>query len=194
MPDPRDSNKYFHVDLSGKNTIESDKYLKVVVLDAKNAANQIQDLVEDCSSWDKDVFLKVSNFPDDGTSAPYTNDVVSVIHNIFKSMDGCFDIIINCHHGRNRAIMVTCRLAALIEHGCRGPSREAYQFYQKLCESIYPEYNTEHKETWPKLCNNPFVQEEVFLFHRREGVKYAGLTYGVHIDDPCGSIYVEMRL
>lgn len=185
-----------HVDVSGKNSsIQSTDNLKVVMIDATTASKQTNALIEDCYSWDGCVFLKVCNFPDNLCSAKYTTDIVSIIYKVFNSINNCSDIIINCHHGRNRCIMLTCRVASLIQHGRNEPSREAYRFYQQLCKSIYSDYDPGDMRTWPSLCCNIFVQNEVFLFPRREGLKYPSFSsgVGVHVDNPHGSIFVQKR-
>ncbi len=179
--------KFLHVDVSGlNNNIESTTNLKVLALDA----SQISDYqLEDNLFATKHVLLKFTGFPDDGSSEPHTNALIRFVYNIFCGMGNCSNIIINCKHGKNRSVMIGSRLGALIQHGINKPSREAYSFYQQFCESVSDGYNESDYSTWPKLCNNDFVQNMICKFNRRDGLKFPSAGKGLSVgEDPSGNV------
>lgn len=131
--------KFLHVDVSGlNNNIESTTNLKVLALDA----SEISDYqLEDNLLSNKNILLKITGFPDDESSEPHTDALIRFVYDIFCLMKNCSNIIINCRHGKNRAIMLGARTSALIQHGINEPSREAYCFYQQFCKSVSDGYN-----------------------------------------------------
>lgn len=177
-----------HVDVSGLNRdIESTANLKVLALDA----SEISDYqLEDNLFATKHVLLKFTSFPDDESSKPHTSALIKFVYDIFCHMENCLNITINCRLGKNRAIMLGSRISAFIQHGKNKPSREAYSFYQQFCKSVSDGYNESDYSTWPKLCNNDFVQDMICRFKRRDGPKYPAAGRGFHIgEDPRGNVH-----
>ena len=179
--------KFLHVDVSGlKNNIESTTNLKVLALDAREISDY---QLEDNLFENRHILLKITGFPDDESSKPHTDAIIRFVHDIFCCMKNCSNIIINCRHGKNRAIMLGARLSALIQHGINKPSREAYSFYQQLCESVSDRYSESNYSTWPKLANNDFVQNMICEFDRRDGPKYPAAGRGYHVGaNPRGNV------
>ena len=180
--------KLLRVDLSGQIQIQPTDRIKLLELDARKIETQIDNLIDGTLLWRGDILMRVTRFPDDFSSAGFTDKLVESIHRIFCSMFDCFNIIINCRHGRNRAVMMSARLASLIHHGSNGPSVEAYHYYQHICQSISPGYDVENCNTWPQLCTNDFVQTAIFLPNRRVGGLYPGTSKGFRVENPLGSI------
>lgn len=182
------STRCLYVDVSGsRGDIECTANLTVLALNA----SEISDYqLEDNLFATKHVLLKFTGFPDDRSSEPYTNVLIRFVYNVFCRMGSCSNIIINCKHGKNRCVMLSSRLAALIQHGKNEPSKEAYSFYQQICKSVSDGYNESDPSTWPKLCNNHFVQDMICGFKRRDGIKFPGAGRGFHVgEDPRGYVY-----
>lgn len=180
--------RFLHVDVSGLNTdIESTANLKVLALDA----TEISDYQPEYNSFaTKHLLLKFTGFPDDESSKPHTDSLIRFVYDVFCHMENCSNIIINCRQGKNRCIMLGSRISAFIQHGINKPSREAYGFYQQFCKSVSDGYNESDYSSWPKLCNNDFVQDMICGFNRGDGPKFPAAGRGFHVgEDPRGNVY-----
>jgi hypothetical protein len=188
--DDRQGTKSLRVNLSGVQIQPSaSAHVKLLRLDARRA-NEIGDLLEECIFWRGDILVTVTNFPDEISSAGFTSELVESIYCVFRWMQDCFNIIINCMHGRNRCVSFAARLASRIQDGINEPSKRAYHFYRQICQSVCEEeYEAGDHNTWPHLCTNHFAQSVIYLFPRREGVlRYPRTFQGIRVENPRGSL------
>ena len=186
--DDRQETKSLRVNLSGVEILPS-AHVKLFHINARRIANQIGDMLEECIFWRGDILVTVTNFPDEFSSAGFASELVECIYCVFYRMHNCFNIIINCRHGRNRCVSFAARLASRIQDGINEPSEGAYHFYQQICQSVSEEYEARDHNTWPHLCTNLFAQSVIYLFPRRGGVlRYPGTFQGFHVENPHGSL------
>lgn len=166
------------IDLTGKIFHKHSAYggQHKLSLNARTLTNDVETLLKQAMSDEpnkRHVIISFLNFSDSyDSSASVTSSVVNTICSVFRLMNNCTQIIINCDKGVQRAPMIASRVVALLKYGVNEPSDCVYEVYRLICESLCVQNNLEWRQNdplaWPKLCTNSWTQAEICMFKHRK--------------------------
>jgi len=185
-----------HVDLCNHPSVapsaELMTHYKVVNFNAAatDVEDEFENKLEEVLLSRGSILIKVDNFHDRLESLALVHGLTEFIYRAFRRMHNCFEIVINCALGKQRSVVIACRLGYRIQSRINSPGLDVFENFQQICQSVCQSvnqhFNNDDLRTYPRLCTALWCQLAIHVFEERVNRYPDG--GGVYIENPHGQL------